>query len=146
MTRPGIAGLNTRNAHLGAHRHQLQQQQQQLMQGRYMHERQSSNPAALAELAALQGMRHGSPSLEALFAAQNGLPPGSQRQRMMSEYAQAEFLRDFQAASPEEQEQLRAEAMRRIMETERMEERRRRKAAKIAHMVSMNCICILSSY
>ncbi|VDB87996.1 unnamed protein product [Peniophora sp. CBMAI 1063] len=116
-----------------------QLQQQQLMQGRYLHERQSSNPAALAELAAMQAMRHGSPSIEALYAAQHGaLPPGPQRQRIMAEYAQAEFMRDFQAASPEEQEQLRAEAMRRIMETERMEEKRRRKAAKIAHMSRYN--------
>lgn len=36
---------------------------------------------------------------------------------------------------PAQQEALRAEAMRKIMETERMEEKRRRRAAKIAHMV-----------
>jgi DNA topoisomerase 2-associated protein PAT1 len=49
--------------------------------------------------------------------------------------AQVEFMRDMQASSQVEQDALQAEAMRRIMETERMEEKRRRKAAKIAHMV-----------
>ncbi|TFY78939.1 hypothetical protein EWM64_g5071 [Hericium alpestre] len=44
----------------------------------------------------------------------------------------------MQASTQEEQEALRAEAMRRIMETERMEEKRRRKAAKIAHMSRYN--------
>ncbi|EGO22680.1 topoisomerase II-associated protein [Serpula lacrymans var. lacrymans S7.9] len=60
------------------------------------------------------------------------------QQRLLSEMAQAEFMRDMQGVSPAEQEQLRAEAMRKIMETERMEERRRRKAAKIAHMSRYN--------
>jgi len=50
--------------------------------------------------------------------------------------AQVEFMRDMQGISQAEQEALRVEAMRKIMETERiMEEKRRRKAAKIAHMV-----------
>ena len=49
--------------------------------------------------------------------------------------AQVEFMRDMQATSQAEQDALQAEALRRIVETERMEEKRRRKAAKIAHMV-----------
>jgi DNA topoisomerase 2-associated protein PAT1 len=49
--------------------------------------------------------------------------------------AQVEFMRDMQGISQAEQEALRVEAVRKIMETERMEEKRRRKAAKIAHMV-----------
>jgi len=49
--------------------------------------------------------------------------------------AQVEFMRDMQGISQAEQEALRVEAMRKIMETERMEEKRHRKAAKIAHMV-----------
>jgi DNA topoisomerase 2-associated protein PAT1 len=52
--------------------------------------------------------------------------------------AQVEFMRDMQGISQAEQEALRVEAMRKIMETERMEERRRRKAAKIAHMSRYN--------
>lgn len=58
------------------------------------------------------------------------------QQRLLSEMAQAEFIRDMQGATSQaEQEALRAEAMRKIVEAEKMEERRRKKAAKIAHMV-----------
>jgi DNA topoisomerase 2-associated protein PAT1 len=57
------------------------------------------------------------------------------QQRLLAEMANAEFVHHIQGATPPEQEALRMEAMRKIMETERMEERRRRKAAKIAHMV-----------
>ncbi|KIJ65142.1 hypothetical protein HYDPIDRAFT_175171 [Hydnomerulius pinastri MD-312] len=60
------------------------------------------------------------------------------QQRLLSEMAQVEFMRDMQGISQAEQEALRAEAMRKIMETERMEEKRRRKAAKIAHMSRYN--------
>jgi len=82
-----------------------------------------------------------SPAFESQYALlnqQNGqiLPQNIQlRQRLLSEMAQVEFMRDMQGISQAEQEALRAEAMRKIMETERMEEKRRRKAAKIAHMV-----------
>lgn len=58
------------------------------------------------------------------------------QQRLLSELAQAEFIRDLQGASQADQEALRMEAMRKIVEAEKMEEKRRRKAAKIAHMVS----------
>lgn len=54
------------------------------------------------------------------------------QQRLLAEIAQGDFMRDTQGI---EQESLRMEAMRKIVETEMMEERRRRKAAKIAHMV-----------
>ncbi|KAF5361759.1 hypothetical protein D9756_002510 [Leucocoprinus leucothites] len=63
------------------------------------------------------------------------------QQRLLSEMAQAEFMREMQAATPkqlEQQEALRAEAMKKILEAEKMEERRRRKAAKIAHMSRYN--------
>ncbi|KAI0031285.1 topoisomerase II-associated protein PAT1 [Vararia minispora EC-137] len=119
-------------------------QQQQILQNRYLHGRQPSN-AALAELhTAQQQLRQQSPGLDVHLHPANGqgLPQNIQRQqRLLSEFAQAaqaEFMRDMQTASMEEQEHLRAEAMRRIMETERMEERRRRKAAKIAHMSRYN--------
>jgi DNA topoisomerase 2-associated protein PAT1 len=59
--------------------------------------------------------------------------------------AQAEFIRDMQGASPAEQETLRTEAMRKILEAERMEEKRRRKAAKIAHMVCNRFTVCLSA-
>lgn len=57
------------------------------------------------------------------------------QQRLLSEMAQAEFLREMQGLSQADQEALRVEAMRKILEAEKMEEKRRRKAAKIAHMV-----------
>lgn len=60
------------------------------------------------------------------------------QQRLLSEIAQAEFIRDLQGTNAAEQEALRMEAMRKIMETERMEEKRRRRAAKIAHMSRYN--------
>ncbi|TFK71608.1 hypothetical protein BDN72DRAFT_817099 [Pluteus cervinus] len=59
------------------------------------------------------------------------------QQRLLSELAQAEFLREMQAPHAD-QEALRAEAMRKIVEAEKMEEKRRRKAAKIAHMARYN--------
>lgn len=57
------------------------------------------------------------------------------QQRLLAELAQSEFPQ-IPGRQPASQEQLRAEAMRRIMETEREEEKRRRKAHKIASMVS----------
>ncbi|KAJ3550388.1 hypothetical protein NMY22_g530 [Coprinellus aureogranulatus] len=60
-------------------------------------------------------------------------PGASQQSIQMQQRLLAELAHGRQSAS---QEQLRAEAMRRIMETEREEEKRRRKAHKIASMVS----------
>ena len=61
--------------------------------------------------------------------------------------AQAEFLHSLQCSPVKElgedrevQEMLRAEAMRKIMEAERMEEKRRRKLEKIRHMVCVYCL------
>jgi len=62
------------------------------------------------------------------------------QQRLLSEMAHAEFMREMQATNPKQmgqQDALRAEAMRKILEAEKMEEKRRRKAAKIAHMVGL---------
>lgn len=70
---------------------------------------------------------------------QDGLPYLPQNiqmlQQRMPELSQADILRELHAASPAEQEALRHEAMRKIIEAEKMEEKRRKKAAKIAHMV-----------
>ena len=66
------------------------------------------------------------------------------QQRLLAEMAQAEFLTTMQGAglperdtreSREVQEMLRVEAMRKIMEAERMEEKRKRKLEKIRYMV-----------
>ena len=91
----------------------------------------------MAELQIAQQRQRHSPALDPHLHLQspNGHVYVQREQRILSEGAQAQFMR-MQPAIHEEQEVLRAEAMRRIMETERMEEKRRRKAAKIAHMVS----------
>ncbi|KAJ3841338.1 topoisomerase II-associated protein PAT1 [Lentinula raphanica] len=60
------------------------------------------------------------------------------QQRLLSEMAQAELLREIQGLSQIDQEALRVEAMRKILEAEKMEEKRRRKASKIAHMSRYN--------
>ncbi|KAF8636407.1 hypothetical protein AX17_003589 [Amanita inopinata Kibby_2008] len=61
------------------------------------------------------------------------------QQRLLSEMAQAEFIRNMQGNTFQiDQEALRVEAMRKILEAEKMEEKRRRKAAKIAHMSRYN--------
>ena len=64
------------------------------------------------------------------------------QQRLLAEMAQAEFMNHMQAPSPipqqrddREREALNQEAMRKIMEAEIMDQKRRKKAAKIAHMV-----------
>ncbi|KAI0741955.1 topoisomerase II-associated protein PAT1 [Daedaleopsis nitida] len=69
------------------------------------------------------------------------------QQRLLAEMAQAEFLSTMQGPGHSErdiretreiQELLRVEAMRKIMEAERMEEKRKRKLDKIAHMSRYN--------
>ncbi|KAG5721185.1 DNA topoisomerase 2-associated protein pat1 [Termitomyces sp. T112] len=60
------------------------------------------------------------------------------QQRMIPELAQTDIIRELHASSPAEQEAVRNEAMRKIVEAEKMEEKRRRKAAKIAHMARYN--------
>ncbi|KZT65665.1 hypothetical protein DAEQUDRAFT_731228 [Daedalea quercina L-15889] len=69
------------------------------------------------------------------------------QQRLLAEMAQAEFLNSMQGGPQNErevreehemQELLRAEAMRKIMEAERSDQKRRRKQAKIQHMSRYN--------
>lgn len=120
---------------------------QQLSQIQRQPSVQARRQASYADLQVLQQRRTQSPAYRGvspselpLMNQQNAqlLPQSIQlQQRLLSEMAQAEFMRDMQGISQVEQETLRAEAMRKIMETERMEEKRRRKALKIAHMVSV---------
>ena len=120
---------------------------QQLSQIQRQPSVQARRQASYADLQVLQQRRTQSPAYRGvspgelpLVNQQNAqvLPQSIQlQQRLLSEMAQAEFMRDMQGISQVEQETLRAEAMRKIMETERMEEKRRRKALKIAHMVSV---------
>ncbi|KAF9218260.1 hypothetical protein BS17DRAFT_193009 [Gyrodon lividus] len=126
---------------------------QQLSQIQHQPSLQARRQSSYADLQALQQRRTHSPAAAAYGAGIGGsgespqnnqhnsqfLPQSIQlQQRLLSEMAQAEFMRDMQGISQAEQDALRAEAMRKIMETERMEEKRRRKAAKIAHMSRYN--------
>lgn len=114
-----------------------------------LHQRQLSNHT-LAELQAAQlehQRRQRSQSPAGRLPLGEGLhymPQNMQLQnRLLSEMAQAELLRDFQNSNPAEQEALRMEAMRKILEAEKLEEKRRRRAAKIAHMVNCNALFAL---
>ncbi|KAF7294431.1 PAT1 domain-containing protein [Mycena kentingensis (nom. inval.)] len=103
------------------------QQISQLNQGpqHFSHRRQASGPT-IAELQALQQAQR---SHRSRSPAYNAAPQNAQR---LLELAQADYL------PPAEQEALRAEAMRKILEAEKLEEKRRRKAHKIAHMSRYN--------
>ncbi|KAJ6621334.1 topoisomerase II-associated protein PAT1 [Mycena sp. CBHHK59/15] len=125
-------------------RHLRAQQISQLNQGptHFNHRRQPSGPT-IAELQALQQQqlhrRQRSQSPAVPYQDLNIAPNNLQlQQRLLAELAQVEYLRDFQGATQAEQEALRAEAMRKIVEAEKMEDKRRKKAAKIAHMSRYN--------
>jgi DNA topoisomerase 2-associated protein PAT1 len=130
---------------------QRQLRAQQLSQARQRspnpfgdHQRQTSGPT-LAELQAAQLLHQQRPQSSAAHDSrlQTSLPQTASyhpqnvqlQQRLLAEIAQGEHARELQVTSPLDQEALRSEAMKKILETERMEEKRRRKAAKIAHMV-----------
>ncbi|KAL0067146.1 DNA topoisomerase 2-associated protein pat1 [Marasmius tenuissimus] len=112
------------------------------------HDRHPSGPT-LADMEALQLLQQ--QQRELIRRTQSPLNPAAQdnglyaqqpnlqlQQRLLNEMANAEFLREMQGLSQADQEILRAEAMRKIVEAEKMEEKRRRKAAKIAHMSRYN--------
>ncbi|KAF7982606.1 hypothetical protein HWV62_27638 [Athelia sp. TMB] len=116
----------------------------------HLNQRPPSGPSLL-ELQAIQAQQLRRQRSPAGFANGQIMPiPGMQnmqhmphneqmqRRLLLSEMAQAEFLQNLQGVSPEDQEILRAEAMRKIVEAERMEDKRRRRAAKIAHMARYN--------
>ncbi|KAJ6518636.1 topoisomerase II-associated protein PAT1 [Mycena sanguinolenta] len=118
------------------------QQISQLNQGpiHFNHRRVPSGPT-IAELQALQQeqLNRRQRSQSPAYRDFNIAPQNIQlQQRLLQELAQVEYLRDFQGATQAEQEALRAEAMRKIVETEKMEDKRRKKAAKIAHMSRYN--------
>jgi DNA topoisomerase 2-associated protein PAT1 len=108
------------------------------------HRRQSSGPTTV-ELQAVHtfnqrsdspAIGHGPFSMSSQESMQY-VPQSIQLQQRLSEMVQVEFMRDMQGVSTQaEQESLRMEAMKKIVEAEKMEEKRRRKAMKIAHMVS----------
>ncbi|OCH93671.1 hypothetical protein OBBRIDRAFT_790021 [Obba rivulosa] len=123
------------------------------LQSQAVHQRHGSLSPSLSD----RNLRHGrSPAamtpraqLEAPFQqSMQYLPQDIQmQQRLLAEMAQAEFMNSMQAGVQSEreareeremQEVLRQEAMRKIMEAEKSEEKRRRKLAKIAHMARYN--------
>ena len=130
------------------HLYQAQQQQQQTRTA--LHQRQPSAGPTLAEFQAAEQLlrrRQQSPAsfandqLEVPFQqSMQYLPQDIQiQQRLLAEAAQLELLQQFKGSpNPIDQENLRAEAMRKIMEAERMEDKRRRRQAKVAHMVSFD--------
>ncbi|OSD05523.1 hypothetical protein PYCCODRAFT_1362112 [Trametes coccinea BRFM310] len=140
--------------------HRMQQQQMhagvnELMQSHLIHQRLNSGGLSPAFDNRARRVGRQSPLMTPPIPvdvpfAQNMqyLPQNIQmQQRLLAEMAQAEFLNTMQGASlPERetresremQEILRVEAMRKIMEAERMEEKRKRKLDKIAHMSRYN--------
>ncbi|KAF7356741.1 PAT1 domain-containing protein [Mycena venus] len=117
------------------------QQISQLNQGpiHFSHRRAPSGPT-IAELQALQQqqLHRRQRSQSPAYQDFNVTPQNIQLQQRLLELVQSEYLQNFQGATQAEQEALRAEAMRKIVETEKMEDKRRRKAAKIAHMSRYN--------
>ena len=128
---------------------QLYQAQQQQQQARAaLHQRQVSAGPTLTELQAAEQLlrRRQSPAafindqLEVPFQqSMQYLPQDLQlQQRLLAEAAQLELLQQLKGTPNQiDQENLRAEAMRKIMEAELMEDKRRRRQAKVAHMVSL---------
>ena len=113
-----------------AHLFQQQQQQQLLLQQQQQQQyrRQGSRSPAVS------ASQFPTPLQEGLSYHPQNI---QLQQRLLADLAQVDFSRELHGASPAEQEALRMEAMRKIVETEKMEEKRRRKAAKIAHMVAI---------
>ena len=133
------------------HAQQLYQAQQQQQARVTLHQRQVSAGPTVAEVKAAEQLlrrrqQQRSPAsfvndqLEAPFQQSlQYLPKDIQvQQRLLAEAAQLELLQQLKGTPPQiDQEGLRAEAMRKIMEAERMEDKRRRRQAKVAHMVSL---------
>ena len=130
------------------HLYQAQQQQQARAN---LHQRQVSGEPTAAEIQAVEQLlrrrqQQQSPApfvndqLEVPFQqSMQYLPQDLQaQQRLLAEAAQLELLQQLKGTPNQiDQETLRAEAMRKIMEAERMEDKRRRRQAKVAHMVSL---------
>ena len=133
--------------------YQVQQQQQQQARAA-LHQRQTSTGPTLTEVQAVEQLlrrrqQQQSPApfindqLEAPFQQNmQYLPQDIQaQQRLLAEAAQLELLQQLKGTPNQiDQESLRAEAMRKIMEAERMEDKRRRRQAKVAHMVSLDSL------
>lgn len=149
---------------------QIVAQQAQLSNNQYIqqHQRHTSTGRLTPSIADIQQRRfgHHSPAL-AQVQQQIELPfqqslqylprDIQMQQRMLAEMAQAEFLTNMQGSDSiarsertpnddQEQEILRAEAVRKIMEAERMEEKRRRKLEKIRYMVCLSSCVLLIGF
>ncbi|KAF9557320.1 hypothetical protein CPC08DRAFT_819923 [Agrocybe pediades] len=110
----------------------LQQQQAQQQQQQYRRQRPQS-PAVVNQ--AYPSM----PQQEEVRLPNYQQPQNIHlQQRLLADLARADFPQGMQGVPQADQEALRVEAMRKILEAEKMEEKRRRKAAKIAHMARYN--------
>lgn len=130
---------------------QLYQAQQQQQPRTTLHQRQPSAGPTAVEIQAMEQLlrrrqQQHSPAafvndqLEVPFQqSMQYLPQDLQvQQRLLAEAAQLELLQQLKGTPTQiDQESLRAEAMRKIMEAERMEDKRRRRQAKVAHMVGL---------
>ncbi|TDL23786.1 hypothetical protein BD410DRAFT_820717 [Rickenella mellea] len=131
------------------------QQEQMSVPSRMVHSRQSSGIyEQQQQQLAHQRLRSHSPAIlgmaeqPLLYSQQQQQQQGSlyaqnvqnlqMQQRILSQLAQEQFSQGMAEMNPEEHEALRQEAIKKIMEAERMEGKRRRKAAKIAHMSRYN--------
>ncbi|KAG2011577.1 topoisomerase II [Coprinopsis cinerea AmutBmut pab1-1] len=103
--------------------------------------RQFATPSPARHLLQQQ-QQHGQFGPGVVVGLQEGIPLSQQQslqlqQRLLAEMSQQEYARDVHGMGPN-QEQLRLEAMRKILEAEKMEEKRRRKAQKLAYMARYN--------
>lgn len=102
------------------------------------------NIAELRAAQELQQMRRPSPAFDPhiqQLARQHGagaLPDIQMQQRLLHQAANDQFLRDMGRLEQVDQRSVNQQIHLHIMEAERMEEKRRRKAAKIAHMARYN--------
>ncbi|KDR65731.1 hypothetical protein GALMADRAFT_81573 [Galerina marginata CBS 339.88] len=130
---PGDSQEAQQAAQLLAHERRLLLEQQQQQQQQQQYRRQRSRSPAMTNA------QYSSSLQEDARLSSYQQPQNMQlQQRLLADLAQADFSRDMHATSQAEQEALRMEAMRKIVEAEKMEEKRRRKAAKIAHMARYN--------
>lgn len=144
----------------------IQQQQHQLEEQRHLHalherlqleefeRRQGRGEAEAEALRRMQRIRLEEQQLAVLAEERAYLGGGDaqamqqqiqRQQRLLSEAAQADFLRS-QGIDSAAQEELRQDVLRRIIQAEQLEKRRSRKLAKIAHMVCFHGLSVYFVY
>lgn len=126
---------------------QQQQHQQQQLLLQQQHQQRLQQGQEIGQKFSRAGQRSQTPGDGGMPYNTGPLPPDAQQsfqaiqlqQRLLGDLSQQG---DFHRDPPADPELLMKEASRKIVEAERMEEKRRRKAAKIAHMVGFLCFMI----